>query len=194
MKPIKSTRYATIGMRVLVVLFLLLTAGKSFAQKVTVDFDKDVDFSKYKTYAFTEGTPTPVTLTNQRIERAIETQLAAKGLTRVESNADLTVVFHCSVTERTQFSTRSLDGWGWGSGWSWGRGWRRWEGGGTAITQVEQIPVGTLIVDIGDSSTKRYIWRGTATKTISSKSDKNAKVIDDVMKKMFEKFPPQGKR
>jgi hypothetical protein len=182
-------------MRVIVVLFLLLTAGKSFAQKVTVDFDKDVDFSKYKTYAFTEGTPTPVTLTNQRIEKAIEAQLAAKGLTRVESNADLTVVFHCAITERTQLSTRSLDGWDWGPGWGWGRGWRRWGGGGgTSITQVEQIPVGTLIVDIGDSSTKRYIWRGTATKTISSKSDKNAKVIDHVMKKMFEKFPPQRKR
>jgi len=175
-------------MRVVVVLFLLLTAIESFAQRVDVDFDRDVDFSKYKTYAFTEGTPTPVTLTNQRIEKAIEAQLTAKGLTRVESNADLTVVFHCSVTERTQFSTRNLDGWG------WGRGWRRWGGGGTEITEVEQIPVGTLIVDIGDSSTKRYIWRGTATKTISSKPDKNAKVIDNVMKKMFEKFPPQGKR
>src|SRR5258706_15544407 len=67
MKPIKSNRHITIGMRVVVVLFLLLPAGESFAQKVDVDFDKDVDFSKYKTYAFTEGTPTPVTLTNQRI-------------------------------------------------------------------------------------------------------------------------------
>jgi hypothetical protein len=172
-------------MRVAVILFLLLTAGESFAQKVDVDFDKDVDFSKYKTYAFT--------LTNQRIEKAIDAQLAAKGLTRVESNADLTVVFHCSVTERTRFSTRNLDGWGWGPGWGWRRGWRRWGGVGTEITDVEQIPVGTLIVDIGDLSTKRYIWRGTATKTISSKSDKNAKVIDNVMKKMFEKFPTSGK-
>src|SRR6267143_2329189 len=194
MKPIKSNRYITIGMRVIVVL-LLLTAGQSFAQKVNVDFDKDVDFSKYKTYAFSEGTPTPVTLTNQRIEKAIEAQLAAKGLTRVESNADLTVVFHCAITERTQLSTRSLDGWDWGPGWSWGRGWRRWGGGGgTSITQVERIPVGTLIVDIGDSSTKRYIWRGTATKTISSKPDKNEKAIGAAMKKMFEKFPPQGRR
>ena len=187
MKSIKSSRYITIGMRVGVVLSLLMTAGQSFAQKVTVDFDKHIDFSKYKTYSFTEGTPTPVTLTNQRIEKAIEGQLAAKGLTRVESNADLTVVFHCAVTERTQLSTTSLGGWG------WGRGWRRWGGGGTEITEVEQIPVGTLIVDIGDSSTKRYIWRGTATKTISSKPDRNAKAIDDVMKKMFEKFPPQGR-
>ena len=170
-----------------VVLFLLLAAGQSVAQKVSVDFDKEIDFSKYKTYAFTEGTPTPVTLTNQRIERAIETQLAAKGLTRVESNADLTVVFHCSVTERTQLNTTSFDGWGWGPGW------RRWGGGGTAITQVEQIPVGTLIVDIGDSSTRNYIWRGTATGTISSKPEKNAKAINEVMKKMFEKFPPQEK-
>ena len=193
MKPIKSNRNITIGVRVITVL-LLLAAGQSFAQKVNVDFDKDVDFSKYKTYAFSEGTPTPVTLTNQRIEKAIEAQLAAKGLTRVESNADLTVVFHCAITERTQLSTRSLDGWDWGPGWGWGRGWRRWGGGGTEITEVEQIPVGTLIVDIGDSSTKRYIWRGTATKTISSKPDKNEKAIDAAMKKMFEKFPPQGRR
>ena len=186
MKSIRSTPYITIGMRTAVVLFLLLTAGQSFAQKISVDFDKAIDFSKYKTYAFAAGTPTPVTLTNQRIEKAIESQLGAKGLTRVESNADLTVVFHCSVTERTQLNTTSLDGWGWG-------GWRRRGGGGTAITHVERIPVGTLIVDIGDSSTKRYIWRGTATKTISSKPDKNAKAIDPAVKKMFEKFPPQGR-
>ena len=187
MKSIKSTQYITIAMKVVVVLSLLTTAGQSFAQKVSVDFDKEIDFSKYKTYAFADGTPTPVTLTNQRIEKAIEAQLAAKGLTRVESNADLTVVFHCAVTEQTQLNTRSLDGWG------WGRGWRRWGGGGTAITQVERIPVGTLIVDIGDLSTKKYIWRGTATNTISSKPDKNAKAIDKAAKKMFEKFPPQGR-
>src|SRR5258707_3188020 len=132
MKSIKSTQCIAIGMWL--VLSLLLTAGESFAQKVSVDFDQAIDFSKYKTYAFTEGTPTPVTLTNQRIEKAIEAQLAAKGLTRVESNADLTVVYHCSVTEHTQLNTTSLDGWGWGPGW------RRWGGfGGTAITQVEQI-------------------------------------------------------
>lgn len=188
MKTIKSTQKITIGMRVVVGLCFLLTAGIAFAQKVNVDFDKDTDFSNYKTFAFAEGTPTPATLTNQRIEKAIEAQLSAKGLTRVESNADLTVVFHCADTERTQLNTTSLGGWG------WGRGWRRWGGvGGTAITQVQRIPVGTLIVDIGDSSNKRYIWRGTATKTISSKPDKNAKAIDEGVKKMFEKFPPQGR-
>ena len=200
MKAIKSTERITIAMRVVVGLCFLLTAGTAFAQKVNVDFDKDTEFSKYKTYAFAEGTPTPETLTNQRIEKAIEAQLAAKGLTKVASNADLTVVYHCSVTQKTQLNTTNLGGWGWGPdwgrGWGWGGRWRGgWGGlGGNAITQVEQIPVGTLIVDIGDSASKKYIWRGTATDTLSSNQGKNAKTIDQEVKKMFEKFPPKDKK
>ena len=200
MKAIKSTERIAIAMRVVVGLCFLLTAGTAFAQKVNVDFDKDTDFSKYRTYSFAEGTPTPETLTNQRIEKAIEAQLAAKGLTKAASNADLTVVYHCSVTQKTQLNTTNLGGWGWGPGWGrgwgWGGGWRRgWGGlGGNAITQVEQIPVGTLIVDIGDSTSKKYIWRGTASGTINSNAAKNAKTIDQEVKKMFEKFPPDEKK
>ena len=200
MNAIKSTQKITIGTRLVIGLCCLLMAGTAFALKVNVDFDKETDFSHYKTYAFAEGTPTPETLTNQRIQRAIEAQLAARGLTKVDSNADLTVVYHCSVTHQTQLNTTSLGGWGWGPGWrrgwGWGGGWRGgWGGlGGTAITQVEQIPVGTLIVDIGDATNKRYIWRGTATNTLSSNQGKNAQRIDQEVKKMFEKFPPEEKK
>jgi len=178
------------------ICFLLMT-GTAFAQKVTVDFDKNTDFSKYKTYAFSAGTPTPLTLTNQRIEQAIEAQLVAKGLTKVESNPDLSVVYHCAVDKRTQLNTTSIGGWGWGPGWGRYGGWGAWGGlggwggfGGDAITQVEEIPVGHLIVDIGDAAAKRYIWRGTATDTVSSDPEKNAKTINKAVRKMFEKFPP----
>lgn len=200
MNAMKSSRKITIGIRFAVGLCCLLMADAAFAQKVSVDFDKDIDFSSYKTYAFAEGTPTPETLTNQRIERTIDAELAAKGLTKVESNADMAVVYHCSVTQKTQLNTTSLGGWGWGPGWRRGWGWGgRWRGGwgglgGNAITQVEQIPVGTLIIDIGDSANKRYIWRATATKTLSSSSNKNTKTIDQEVKKMFEKFPPEEKK
>jgi hypothetical protein len=183
------------------ICFLLMT-GTAFALKVTVDFDRQTDFSKYKTYAFSEGTPTPVTLTNQRIEQAIEAQLVAKGLTRVASNPDLSVVYHCAVDKRTQLNTTSIGDWGWGPGWGryggWGGGWLGWGGwggyGGDAITQVEEIPVGHLIVDIGDAVAKRYIWRGTATDTVSSNPEKNAKTINQAVGKMFEKFPPPEKK
>lgn len=199
MKIIKSQKIA-IGMQVVAGLCFLLTVSAALAANVNVDFDKDTEFSKYKTYAFADGTPTPETLTNQRIEKAIEAQLAARGLTKVASNADLTVVYHCSVIQKTQLNTTNLGGWGWGPGWrrgwGWGGGWRGgWGGlGGNAITQVEQIPVGTLIVDIGDSAGKKYIWRGTATNTLSRNQGKNAKTIDQEVKKMFEKFPPKEKK
>jgi Domain of unknown function (DUF4136) len=162
----------------------LLMTGTAFAQKVTIDFDRNTDFSKYRTYSFGRGTPAPETLMNQRIQDAIERQLAEKGLTMVESDPDLIVVYHCAVDKETQLNTTYLGGWGWG--WGWGR----WGGGGNAITQVEQIPVGHLIVDIGDAAEKRYIWRGTSTKTVSSNPEKNAKTIDEGVRKMFEKFPP----
>ena len=194
MKAIKSNRKSA---RLLIIgIFLLLRAATTFAS-VHVDFDENIDFSKYRTYSFTEGTPTPESLTNQRIEKAIESQLAAKGLTRVESGGDLTVLYHCSINLKTQLNTNYLGGWGWGPGWrrGWGRGWRGWGGlDGDAITTIEEIPQGTLIVDIGDSATKKYIWRGTATRTVSSKPDKNARAIADVVKKMFEKFPPERKK
>jgi hypothetical protein len=199
MKVIKFTKKIRIVMRAVVGLCFLLTAGTALAQKVSVDYDKDTDFSRYKTYAFAEGTPTPVSLTNQRIQQAIETQLAARGLMKVENGADLTVTFHCAVTERTQLNTTNFGGWGWGPGWGRGWGWRGgWRGGwgglgGNAITQVEQIPVGTLIVDIGDTASKKYLWRGTGTKTLSSDQSKNEKTIDQEVKKMFEKFPPKEK-
>jgi Domain of unknown function (DUF4136) len=93
--------------------FMLMT-GTALAQKVTIDYDRNADFSKYKTYAFGQGTPAPETLMNQRIQEAIERQLAEKGLTRVENNPDLIVVYHCAVDKRTQLSTTYLDGWGWG--------------------------------------------------------------------------------
>src|SRR5258707_11194310 len=130
MNAIKGNHKITIGIRLVVGLGFLLTAGAAFAGNVNVDFDKNTDFSNYKTYSFAAGTPTPQTLTNQRIESAIEAQLTAKGLTKVESNADLTVVFHCAVTEKTQLNTTNLGGWGWGPGWGRGWGWRGgWRGG-----------------------------------------------------------------
>jgi hypothetical protein len=169
---------------VLGICFLLMT-GTAFAQKVTIDFDRNADFSKYRTYSFGQGTPAPETLTNQRIQEAIERQLAEKGLTRVEHDPDLIVVYHCAVDRETRLNTTYLGGWG------WGRGWGRWgPGAGNAITQVEQIPVGHLIVDIGDAAEKRYIWRGTSSKTVSSNPEKNSKTIEEGVRKMFEKFPP----
>ena len=51
---------------------------------------------------------------------------------------------------------------------------------------------GQLKVDIADNKAKQFLWRGTATDTLSSDPQKNAKKLDKALTKMFQKFPPTG--
>lgn len=78
---------------------------------------------------------------------------------------------------------------GLGGGWFW-RGF----GPATATTYVENTPVGTLVVDIFDNQTKKLIWRGTATETLSSKPEKNDKKLEKAVEDMFKHFPPKPSR
>jgi hypothetical protein len=59
-------------------------------------------------------------------------------------------------------------------------------------TAVQETPVGTLTVDMFDSQTKKLIWRGTATNTLSNKPEKDTKKVDNSIADMFKKFPLKG--
>ncbi len=60
-------------------VLLVLIAIPCFAQKVSTDYNKDFDFTSLKTYSWQEGTPASNPLMHQRVVKAIETNLAAKG-------------------------------------------------------------------------------------------------------------------
>ena len=162
--------------------FLLLIAGSALAQQVSVDYDRGTDFSKYRTFAWVKGTPAENPMVHQRIVAGIEAQLAAKGLRKVESNPDI-VVNYTAATD-TQVSINTMGGGPFG-------GWRL--GPGTAT--VDKVPVGQIIVNIGDPSAKKFIWRGTASGTINNKQEKNEKALNTALAKMFQNFPqPPGKK
>jgi hypothetical protein len=156
--------------------FLLLIAGSALAQKVSVDIDKSTDFSKYKTFAWAKGTPVENPLFHQRIVAGIESQLAAKGLQKADSNPDI-IITYAAATD-TQVSINTMGGGPFG-------GWRL--GAGTAT--VDKVPVGQLVVDIGDMNARKFVWRGTASGIISSKPEKNEKVLNAALAKMFQNFP-----
>jgi hypothetical protein len=169
-------------------LTLLALTLSAWGQKVNVDFDKEANFSSYKTYAWQKGTPVQNPLMDQRIVDGIDKQLAAKGMQKVDASAnpDLVVLYHAAVGTETQLNTMNTGGYGWGY---------RWGGGmGTATTTVEKIPVGRLSVDIGDAKTKKLLWLGTASDTLSDKPEKNEKKINSALEKMFKKFPPPVKK
>ena len=77
---------------------------------------------------------------------------------------------------------------GFGGGWRWGGGF------GDATTTTENYKFGTLVVDLFDGNTKKLIWRGSSTDTLSDKSDKNIKTLDKGVQKMFDHFPPGPKK
>lgn len=167
-------------------LAVALIATPAFAQKVTVDYDHEADFTKYSTYAWKEGSPIPNPLMDQRVVAAVEYHLAMNGLLKVESNPDLHVTYHASAAEEVVVDTNHY-GYRYGPGWRWGGGV------GTSTSTVRKYFKGTWVLDIWDAGAKTLIWRGTATDTISDKPEKNEKKINKGAEKMFEKFPPEKK-
>src|SRR3984957_6600479 len=80
---------------------VLLFASSSFAQQVKTDYDRNANFNQYKTYSW-EKVQTQDQLWVDRIKEAVNTALAAKGLTPVESGGDVAIVaMETTQNERT---------------------------------------------------------------------------------------------
>jgi Domain of unknown function (DUF4136) len=165
---------------------LFLFAARSSAQDVKTDYDHSANFSQYKTYSW-ERVKTRDPLLVDRIKEAVNAALSAKGWTQVPSGGDVSIVA-METTQNQQTLNTFYDGFG--GGW----GWRRFGGGGLgeATTTTETYKVGTLILDLFDTKTKKLLWRGSSSDTLSNNSDKNTKNLDKGVEKLFKKFPPNS--
>ena len=171
-------------MRLLRVVFVLvgmmsLFAGTLSAQQVKTDYDRSANFGQYKTYSW-EQIKTQDPLMVDRIKSAVKTTLAAKGFTEVPSDGDLSLVAMETTRDQQTLDTFYNN---FGGGWRWG-------GFGDATTTTETYKVGTLVVDLFDTKTKTLVWRGSASDTLSNKSEKNIDNLDKGVEKMFKQFPP----
>lgn len=162
----------------------LLAAGAVYAA-VQTDYDHKADFGRYHTYSWI-GVKAGNSLWQQRIMSAVDSQMAAKGLTRVDSGGDLAVSAFGRTMERDTLQTfyDGFPGWGWRAGW-WG--------GGMGMATTEAIPerVGNLTVDLFDGQTKQLVWRGVASDTVSDKPEKNEKKVEKAAEDLFKKYPPK---
>ncbi len=162
----------------------LVFAAVSFAEQVKTDYDRSAKFSQYKTYSWGK-VQTQDPLWVGRIKDAVNAALTAKGWTQVASGGQVAIVA-MEMTKDQQTLNTYYDGFG--GGW----GWRRFGGGGSgdATTTTENYKVGTLVVDLFDANGKNLIWRGSASDTLSDKSENNIKNLDKGVQKMFDHFPP----
>jgi hypothetical protein len=164
-------------------IILVAIAGCS-TLKTSVDYDRTANFSTYKTFSWRDSGEIRNSLLAKRLEAAVTTELAKKGLTQASGDdADLWVVAHPRLSRETQVTTYNS---GWGYGWRYR--------GGVSTAKVEQIPVGTLIVDLVDAKQKELVWRGTATDTLKPENSPEEKemALAKAVAEMFAKYPPSG--
>ena len=162
---------------------MLLLAGACVAEQVKTDYDRSANFGQYKTYSW-QNVTTRDPLMADRIKSAVNAALAAKGWMEVASGGGDAAVVAIETTQDQQSLNTFYDGFG--GGWRW----RGFGGVGEATTTVETYKVGTLVVDNFDGSSKKLIWRGSASDTLSNNSGKNIKELDKGVAKMFSHFPP----
>jgi len=158
------------SVKIVMVGFMLLFLHSAVpAQDIRYNSLPGTDFSKYKTYKWVRvpNAQYPNQILDTQIMQAIDAQLATKGLSKTEDNADLYITYQAAVSQEKQWNSYSTGGdyWGWG-------GWGGWGGiGSTTTTTSSTINIGTLNLDIYDVGTKKQIWRGAASKTLGSGKD-----------------------
>jgi hypothetical protein len=169
--------------KLIVTLALALMATPGFAQKVTVDWDRDYT-SDPQTYAWVapeEAEANP--LMHQRIVNAMNYWLTMRGRQEVKpnENPDVYLTYHSDSKDQVVITSDHF-GYGFGPGWYWGGGM------GTTTSRAQTYTKGTLVIDIWDAKSKNLVFRGTATDTVEANPEKMEKKINKAVEKMFKEF------
>lgn len=184
-------------------LVLCLIMGASVKAQITYDFDKDADFTQYKTYSFGGWQDNSGKIINdidkKRILSSFKSELLQRDLDYKLAEADLVITLFFVVDEKTS-TTAYTDYMGGGMGYGYGYGGGRYGGyyrpawgwgGGYSTTSYSEndYKVGTFVVDIYDAKTKKLVWQGVSQKTINEKSSKRARTIPKNVGKLMKKYP-----
>ncbi|HEX7333836.1 MAG TPA: DUF4136 domain-containing protein [Pyrinomonadaceae bacterium] len=161
------------------------------AQKTSAAFDEKVDFSNYKTFAFDkEGARNPYV--NTLIVEAVERELTSRGLTKVNADPDLKVVYLAATLPNLQVQNVPF----------YHVVNPAYSGiVGSATMNMWDVTTGTLVVDLLDRKTDRVVFRGTVKDVLQRapsadlKADAKivAKPINKGVAKIFKKYPVKPK-
>ena len=178
-------------------LLLVLATTTALAQDVRYNFDKQTDFSTFRTYRWVpiKGATQLSDLTDRQVKGAVDVELSKKGLTEAEAGkpADLLIGYQAAIDQEKMYTSYDT-GYGYGSGW-YGGGWYGGGGGGITTGQTSTIYVGQVALDIYAATPRTLVWRGVVSKTLDSnaKPDKQQKNLTKAVAKLLKNYPPPVK-
>jgi hypothetical protein len=164
---------------------LFLTIFACAPIRVNYDFDREINFSKYKTYNYFSDMNTGLSeLDTKRFLETLDAKLATLGITFSE-----TPNFYIDITSRTvQSAQQSSIGLGVG-----GTGSN--VGGGVSMG----IPIGQsnlnrqLTIEFVDTTNKRLFWQAISESSYSEKATPQVREdeIKQLIDKIFAVYPPK---
>ncbi len=164
------------------------------AQKIHIAVpDKNVDFSKFKTYSWEPIGAVAHPVLAADVVGAINDEMKAKGLQLVPSNPDLIIQVYGSVDQENSYYTNdplymatggippfdpSLSGPALIGMY-----------GNSTVT----IHKGQLVVDLLDPAAKKLVWRGMAQDNLAKNNpNKLLDQVNNAITKMFKDYPPKS--
>ena len=174
----------------LVVLLGALLIALPLRARTVVDFDPNLDYSKYKTYAYLGGIENLVSmlvnpdLIDIRLHHSISRELDKRGLREVnpQEHPDLLVRYWANASSAVDVAVTG----NWGQYGAYVSSyWGYLYNDVTASSQKE----GALVIDLIDPKTKNLAWRLYLVRKISE-PEKVWKKVDEELSKAFDAYPP----
>ncbi|MBV1905448.1 MAG: DUF4136 domain-containing protein [Pseudomonadales bacterium] len=174
----------------------LITLLSGCTSSAVVDYDRSVQFERYKTFAFISDHPMilgstsfPVSpLLEGRLTQAIQTSLQSRGLvfSTDRETADVAVSFTVGSREKISVDSYPSAYQGYYGRYDWGAGY--YYGNDVSVRQYTQ---GLLAIDLFDVKARQPVWHAKASQQITSKMQKKPEsFIQKIVDSMLSKFPP----
>jgi hypothetical protein len=165
---------------ILPVILLIVMAGCS-GIKVSTDYDRKVDFSKYRTFNFSKEVD-KVSLNDlnlRRLKDAISKEMNSRGF-QISQSPD--VLVNAFVKGKTKYSamanTNYFGGW-----------YYRGMGSSNTYVDVNKSIEGTLFIDLIDVREKKMIWEGVAEGLVNPRTQTREETINSVVHSIFRNYP-----
>ena len=170
---------------------LMAVACAGIGISVDHEADPEADFAAYETWDWMPAESLRVNvktrdpMVEQRIRNAIETQLRAKGLRKVDSGEPDVLIGYLLVLEdgvdsQSMYERSDPD-------------WRyRTYGPETITTRTQAYTIGTLVIDVFEVEKKALVWRGAAEGQTRQDQDaaKQEARINEAVRMILAEFRP----
>ncbi len=162
----------------IVSIAIILTSCASVS--VTSDYDTQVAFNNFKTFAFYKPGIDKVEISDldkKRILRAIESEMLSKGF--IKSNTPDLLVNINTKAERNINITSTNFGYGWGA----------WYGGYNQ--QISSSTDGILYIDFINNKNKQLVWQGRGIGPLTYNAEKKDARVQEFVSAILAKYPPE---